>query len=60
MNGTCPECEGVVPVESDAQIGEILVCPDCGIELELKSFDRVGSNAVVLDVAPREEEDWGE
>ena len=55
MNGTCPECEAVVPVESGTELGEILVCPDCGVELEVASLD-----PVALSLAPREEEDWGE
>jgi alpha-aminoadipate carrier protein LysW len=55
MNGECPECEASVPMDDDAQIGEILVCPDCGIELELTAV-----KPVVLSVAPREDEDWGE
>ena len=55
MNSACPECEGVVPIESGTELGEILVCPDCGVELEVTSLDPVN-----LDLAPHEEEDWGE
>ena len=55
MKGNCPECEGEVAVPSDAQTGEILVCPDCGIELELTSLE-----PVQLKLAPKEAEDWGE
>lgn len=55
MNGTCPECEAVVPLEGGVELGEILVCPDCGVELEVTSLD-----PVALSLAPREEEDWGE
>jgi alpha-aminoadipate carrier protein LysW len=55
MNGTCPECEAVVPLEGATELGEILVCPDCGVELEVTSLD-----PVALSLAPREEEDWGE
>jgi alpha-aminoadipate carrier protein LysW len=55
MNGTCPECEAVVSLASGTELGEILVCPDCGVELEVTSLD-----PVVLSLAPREEEDWGE
>jgi alpha-aminoadipate carrier protein LysW len=35
--------------------GEILVCPDCGVDLEVLSI-----NPVTIEVAPMEEEDWGE
>ncbi|MFQ5762851.1 MAG: hypothetical protein ACE5PO_07435 [Candidatus Bathyarchaeia archaeon] len=33
----CPDCEGTVKVESydDLQEGEILACPDCGLEVAL-------------------------
>ncbi len=55
MNGTCPECEGRVPVESSAELGEMLVCPDCGAELEVTLLE-----PVTLALAPHEEEDWGE
>jgi alpha-aminoadipate carrier protein LysW len=55
MKGMCPECEGEVTIPEDAQSGEILVCPDCGIELELTSLD-----PIQLSLAPKEAEDWGE
>jgi alpha-aminoadipate carrier protein LysW len=55
MKGICPECEGEVAVPEDAQVGEILVCPDCGVELEL-----TGLEPVTLNLAPKEAEDWGE
>jgi alpha-aminoadipate carrier protein LysW len=35
--------------------GEIVECPECGAELEV-----VSTGPVVLDLAPEEEEDWGE
>ena len=35
--------------------GEILDCPDCGLELEVVSLD-----PLVLEAAPEVEEDWGE
>ena len=35
--------------------GEIIVCPDCGVELEVISVD-----PLVLEMAPEEAEDWGE
>jgi alpha-aminoadipate carrier protein LysW len=37
------------------EAGEIVVCPDCGVELEVLSV-----NPVELDLAPEVEEDWGE
>jgi alpha-aminoadipate carrier protein LysW len=51
----CPECEAVVPLPEDAMAGEIVQCPDCGVELEITEV-----NPPVLALAPEEEEDWGE
>jgi alpha-aminoadipate carrier protein LysW len=35
--------------------GEIVVCPDCGVELEVRSVA-----PVIVELAPEVEEDWGE
>lgn len=51
---TCPECEGPLTL-TDPMEGEIVPCPDCGVELEVVSLD-----PLTLDLAPEEEEDWGE
>jgi alpha-aminoadipate carrier protein LysW len=51
----CPECDANVTVGSDAVKGEILSCPDCGAELEVKE-----TVPQVLALAPEAEEDWGE
>ena len=51
---TCPECEGTVTVE-EVMRGEIVQCPDCGAELEV-----VKTDPIMLELAPEEEEDWGE
>lgn len=54
MSATCPECEATIKLEKPMR-GEIIVCPDCGAELEV-----VKENPLELDLAPQEEEDWGE
>jgi alpha-aminoadipate carrier protein LysW len=54
-NPLCPECDADVPVPADAMANELIVCPDCGAELEIVSLDPL---AVAL--APEIEEDWGE
>jgi alpha-aminoadipate carrier protein LysW len=51
---TCPECGGLVSASS-AECGEILPCPDCGTELEVRSLD-----PLTLELAPEVQEDWGE
>jgi alpha-aminoadipate carrier protein LysW len=50
----CPECFGTVPLK-DVMQGEIVQCPDCGVDLEVRGID-----PVELALAPEEEEDWGE
>ena len=55
MSATCPECEAEITLTTGAEANEIIVCPDCGVDLEVISLD-----PPKLEVAPREEEDWGE
>lgn len=50
----CPECSAEVNREG-LELGELLVCDDCGSELEV-----VGLNPLALETAPEEDEDWGE
>jgi alpha-aminoadipate/glutamate carrier protein LysW len=52
---TCPECEAEIDLDQNAEVGEIIVCPDCGIDLEIVSL-----NPPKVEVAPMEQEDWGE
>jgi len=52
---TCPECAADITLPDDTLSGEIIQCPDCGVELEVMSLD-----PPTLDLAPEEEEDWGE
>jgi alpha-aminoadipate carrier protein LysW len=56
MNANCAECGGSVPVADDALKGEIVSCPDCGTEFEVKEM----GSTVQLVAAPKIEEDWGE
>ncbi len=51
----CPECAAELNLAPDVEVGEIVLCPDCGVELEVRSL-----NPLVLELAPQEEEDWGE
>ncbi len=55
MSGNCPECDANLVLD-DVIKGEIVVCPDCGVELEVLQLQPV----VQLDLAPQEAEDWGE
>lgn len=51
----CPECAGEIELAADVELNEILVCGDCGVDLEVTSL-----SPPVLELAPMEEEDWGE
>lgn len=52
---TCVECAAEVALDDDVILGEIVECPDCGVELEVTGLD-----PVAVDLAPEVEEDWGE
>lgn len=52
---TCTECEAEIALEAGTEVGEIIVCPDCGVDLEVTALD-----PVAVELAPMEEEDWGE
>jgi alpha-aminoadipate carrier protein LysW len=47
----CPECEAVIDEEFD-DVGEVISCPECGIELEVISID-----PVEFDLAPIDDEE---
>ena len=49
-NDTTPVING-----GGAEKGEIIQCPECGVELEV-----VNEDPLELALAPEEEEDWGE
>jgi alpha-aminoadipate carrier protein LysW len=55
MTVECPECAAQIELAEDTIQGEIVECPDCGVELEVVSLD-----PPAVDLAPQEEEDWGE
>ena len=52
----CPVCAGTIDTPSDAMLGELLDCDDCGCELEVTQL----LPAIVLAEAPMSAEDWGE
>lgn len=52
---TCPECAAEIELEAGTEQNEIIVCPDCGVDLEVVSLD-----PPTVEMAPMEEEDWGE
>ena len=50
----CPECAGDVQLV-EVELGEIIVCDDCGAELEVLALE-----PLEIALAPEEAEDWGE
>jgi alpha-aminoadipate/glutamate carrier protein LysW len=54
MSVECPEC-GATWELGNVMRGEIVPCPECGVDLEVISTD-----PVTLQMAPLEQEDWGE
>ncbi len=55
----CPDCEALLEVPGDAEKGEILSCPGCGLELEVKEISN-GGECIDLQELTIEGEDWGE
>lgn len=55
MTAECPECAANVAFESQPLLNELVRCADCGAELEVTNLD-----PLTLELAPLEEEDWGE
>ena len=54
----CPDCDSELNVPCDIEKGEILSCPGCGLELEVKKIN--GGGCVELQELAIEGEDWGE
>ena len=51
----CPICGANIQLSQDAVLGELMSCPECGIELEVTNL-----KPPAVTEAPQEEEDWGE
>ncbi len=54
ITANCPECDAGIDLNG-VVLNEILACPDCGVDLEV-----TGLEPPALELAPMEEEDWGE
>ncbi|MBN2321045.1 MAG: hypothetical protein JXR49_18345 [Acidobacteria bacterium] len=44
----CPECEALIDEEFE-DIGEIISCPECGVELEVINIDPVEFDLALID-----------
>lgn len=51
----CPECAAEIMLEEGTEAGEIIVCSDCGVDLEVTALE-----PAAVQLAPMEQEDWGE
>lgn len=51
----CPECAAEIMLAENTEVGEIIVCPDCAVDLEV-----TGLEPAAIQLAPMEQEDWGE
>jgi alpha-aminoadipate carrier protein LysW len=54
-NVSCIECAAEINLAENTEVGEIIVCPDCGVDLEVVSLQ-----PAAVQPAPMEQEDWGE
>lgn len=52
----CPDCEASISVPDDAVEGEIVTCPDCGLDLEV----HIEGQTRRIKPLVLEKEDWGE
>ena len=51
----CPSCGAEITFDRPPLNGEVITCPECGVELEV-----VSTEPLTLEEAPEVEEDWGE
>ncbi|MCP8322727.1 MAG: lysine biosynthesis protein LysW [Candidatus Methylarchaceae archaeon HK02M2] len=57
MKTKCSECDGEIELPENLIVGEIVTCPDCGLDYEVSE---VTSDGVSLKKAEDIGEDWGE
>ena len=57
MDTKCFECEAGVAIPTDAIVGEIVSCKECGTEYEVAELK---GGTAMLKPAEQVEEDWGE
>jgi len=57
VDAICDECGGTIKIPKDVVVGEIVSCPDCGLEYEIA---KIYDEKVELKPAETVGEDWGE
>jgi alpha-aminoadipate carrier protein LysW len=53
----CPSCYFKIELEEGTIEGEVIPCPDCGVDLEITKIEGDQVEVIVAELA---EEDWGE
>jgi len=53
----CPACYFVFELDDGTIVGEVIPCPDCGVDLEITAIENEEASAEVAEMV---EEDWGE
>lgn len=56
-NVRCPDCDVELKISKDVMQGEILSCPSCGLEMEVKQIKGESVELQELEIVG---EDWGE
>ena len=56
-NIDCTDCGGIIEITEDVLVGEIISCPDCGLDYVIEED---GSGLLVIKELIIEGEDWGE
>jgi len=57
LKAKCLECNADLTIPDDVISGEIVSCPDCGMDFEVSKSDK---DDIELKPAEIEGEDWGE
>ncbi len=58
---SCPDCEAVLDVEEDeVEEGEVINCPECGVELEVVHINPIEVELVEDEEEEEEEEEEDE
>jgi alpha-aminoadipate carrier protein LysW len=55
--GYCPECEAEIDEEFE-DVGEVISCPECGVELEVIAVDPVEFDLAPVDDEDEEDDDY--
>ena len=53
----CTDCGGIIEIPEDVLTGEILSCPDCGLDYVVEED---GTGLLVIKELTIDGEDWGE